>query len=209
MIFQVLLVLGVALRLSNCVELDLRFSGSTFTLPFNERVQEGRDPRSLLNTFPFNQESPSSEQHHEHHIEEHDDLDARPNLQGSGAASFAEVAAADENDEGKRCIEKVEMVENTEYDEVVTCDHSYDKRCHTSYATNYESQQEEECDENFRKNCFIEYEPVAVTETSKVCRTPLVKDCDVEGPEICRTEYESECWTKQEEHEVTHSNRDN
>merc|ERR1712168_898304 len=32
--------------------------------------------------------------------------------------------------------------------------------------------------------------------------TPLVKDCDVQGPEICRTEYESECWTKQEEHDV-------
>merc|ERR1711890_215081 len=30
----------------------------------------------------------------------------------------------------------------------------------------------------------------------------LVKDCDVQGPEICRTEYESECWTKQEVHDV-------
>ena len=52
------------------------------------------------------------------------------------------------------------IVEQTEYDEVVTCDHSYDQRCHTSYITNYESQQEEECEENFRKTCFIEYEKV-------------------------------------------------
>ena len=29
-----------------------------------------------------------------------------------------------------------------------------------------------------------------------------MKDCDVQGPEICRTEYESECWTKQEVHDV-------
>ncbi|XP_023336890.1 uncharacterized protein LOC111707934 [Eurytemora carolleeae] len=79
------------------------------------------------------------------------------------------------------------MVEETEYDEVVQCDHSYDRRCHTTYVTNYESQQEEECEENFRK---------------KLCRTPLVKDCDVQGPEICRTEYESESWTKQEVHDV-------
>ena len=43
------------------------------------------------------------------------------------------------------------MVEETEYDEVVTCDHSYDQRCHTSYVTSYVSQQQEECDENFRK----------------------------------------------------------
>jgi len=68
--------------------------------------------------------------------------------------------------------------------------------------TNYESQQEEECDENYRKSCFIEYEAIALTETVQVCRTPLVKDCDVQGPEICRTEYETECWTKQEAHDV-------
>merc|ERR1712121_535257 len=43
---------------------------------------------------------------------------------------------------------------------------------------------------------------IALTETVQVCRTPLVKDCDVQGPEICRTEYESECWTKQEAHDV-------
>merc|ERR1711872_85607 len=59
-----------------------------------------------------------------------------------------------------------------------------------------------ECEENFRKNCFINYEKIAFNETVQVCRTPLVKDCDVQGPEICRTEYESECWTKQEEHDV-------
>ena len=69
--------------------------------------------------------------------------------------------------------------------------------------TNYESQQEEDCEENFRKNCFIDYEQIAFNETVQICRTPLVKDCDVQGPEICRTEYESECWTKQEVHDVS------
>ena len=106
------------------------------------------------------------------------------------------------NDTEKRCIDKVEMVEETEYDDVVKCDHSYDRRCHTTYVTNYATQQEEECDENFRKSCFIEYEQIAFNESVAVCRTPLVKDCDVQGPETCRTEYESECWTKQEVHEV-------
>jgi len=94
------------------------------------------------------------------------------------------------------------MVEETEYDDVVQCDHSYDKRCHTTYVTNYESQQEEECEENFRKTCFIDYDKIAFNETVEVCRTPLVKDCTPTGEEICRTEYESECWTKQEKHEV-------
>ena len=53
------------------------------------------------------------------------------------------------------------MVEETVYDDVVQCDHSYDKRCHTTYITNYETQQEEECDENYRKSCFIEYQQVS------------------------------------------------
>ena len=68
----------------------------------------------------------------------------------SGPVSFDEVAAARPGNDGKRCIDKVEMVEETEYDVEVQCDHSYDRRCHTTYVTNYDSQQEEECEENFR-----------------------------------------------------------
>ena len=45
--------------------------------------------------------------------------------------------------------------------QVIECNHSYDKRCHTTYVTNYEAQQEEECEENFQKTCFIHYEQVA------------------------------------------------
>merc|ERR1712013_495934 len=66
-----------------------------------------------------------------------------------------------------------------QYDDVVQCDHSYDKRCHISYITNYVSQQEVECEENFVKNCFIDYEQIAFNETITVCRNPLVKDCEV------------------------------
>jgi len=182
--------------------------GSSFSA---RKLANNRQQKSLLNTFPFNA---NAEQHnHAHHDEDHvaparvaatPNLVARGDRQGNDGAdvSFGAVAAAGPGADGKRCIDKVEMVEETEYDEVVQCDHSYDRRCHTTYVTNYESQQEEECEENFRKNCFINYEQIAFNETVQVCRTPLVKDCDVQGPEICRTEYESECWTKQEEHDV-------
>merc|ERR1711892_409260 len=138
-----------------------------------------RDGKSLVGTFPFSANACEDEHHHGRH-EEHaeNSVTARDQRQGEDAdTSFRAVAAA-----GKKCIDKVEMVEETEYDDVVQCDHSYDKRCHTTYVTNYESQQVEECEENYR--------------------TPLVKDCDVQGPEICRTEYGSECWTKQEVHDV-------
>merc|ERR1739848_66468 len=76
------------------------------------------------------------------------DLETRDNLQGDDV-SFPAVAAARPGADGKRCIEKVEMIEETEYDEVVQCDHSYDRRCHTTYVTTYDSQQEQECEENF------------------------------------------------------------
>jgi len=167
--------------------------------------QFARDQRSLLNTFPFNaQERLVASAPQPRRLTASQDLAPRNDLQGADTdVSFPAVAAADAGADGKRCIDKVEMVEETEYDEVVQCDHSYDRRCHTTYTTNYESQQEEECEENFRKSCFIDYEKIAFNETVEICRTPLVKDCDIQGPEICRTEYESECWTKQEEHDVT------
>merc|ERR1712055_148716 len=172
----------------------------------NGRNSEPRDQRSLTNTFPFNSNSGSArhgDHHaggHGHHEEDYSsrrsfsDVSARDQRQRGGddaPVDFGAVAAARPGNDGKRCIDKVEMVEETEYDETVQCDHSYDRRCHTTYVTQYESQQEEDCDENFRKNCFIEYEQIAFNETAKVCRTPLVKDCDIQGPEICRTEYES------------------
>ena len=88
------------------------------------------------------------------------------------------------NDEYQVFPSQVMIVEETQYDEVVTCDHSYNKRCHTSYVTSYVSTQQEECDENFRsvgqarseflyfcvarKVCYIEYEPQAYNETVEV-----------------------------------------
>merc|ERR1712025_74552 len=172
-----------------------------------------RDERSLLGTFPFSQQEANHEDHDHHgnHGEHGDHGDHDAHQEPSQALESGSFRQADDDadisfgalaEAGKKCVDKVEMVEETEYDDVIQCDHSYDKRCHTTYTTNFESQQEEECEENFRKTCLIEYEQIAFNETVNICRTPLVKDCDVQGPEICRTENESECWTKQEVHEV-------
>ena len=101
---------------------------------------------------------------------------------------------------GERCIDKVVMVEETEYDDVIECKHSYSERCHTTYTTDFEPQQEEECEENFKKSCFIEYKKVASQAPIKFCNTPLV--CEGEGPVECRTVYESQCETRFHEHDV-------
>lgn len=111
--------------------------------------------------------------------------------------TISEVAEA-----GQKCVEKIEQVEEIEYDELEECNHTYDKKCHTSYSTEFESQQEEECEDNYKKSCQITYSPQATNVTVSVCMTPLVKDCNLPGPEICRTEYISECWTKNDPHVV-------
>merc|ERR1711936_608315 len=124
-----------------------------------------RDGKSLVNTFPFN----ANHGHHDHHDHRapSQSVAARSQRQGSDESppSFSDVAGASPGNDGRRYIDKVEMVEETEYDDVVQCDHSYNKRCHTTFVTNYESQQEEECEENYRKSCFIEYEKIAFNET--------------------------------------------
>jgi len=179
---------------------------------------EPRDQRSLANAFPFN--VLSGEQGREEGefegsqfsfssfenrrlARQQGEVEARITRQGfEPRVDFDAVASSRPGNDGKRCIDKVDIIEETEYDEIIQCNHSYDSRCHTTYLTAYTAQQEEECEENYRKNCFIEYKQIGFNVTATVCRTPLVKDCDIQGPEICRTEYESECWTKQELHDV-------
>jgi len=150
-----------------------------------------REQRSLVNTFPFNNVDSQ--------------LPERETRQGldNSVSSIPFSAVASSYAGGKRCIDKVSMEEVTEYDTVIQCDHSYNRRCAKSLKTTYEAQQEEECEENYVKKCFIQYGKTAQNVTVNVCRTPLVKDCDIDGEEICSTQYESECLTEQEIHEVT------
>merc|ERR1712080_396179 len=112
-----------------------------------------RESRNLLGTFPFNAQEGEHHGAHDDHHGHHEDharhpvqaLEARAQRQGDDTdVSFPAVAAAGPGADGKRRIDKVEMIEEIEYDDVVQCDHSYDRRCHTTYVTQYESQQEED-----------------------------------------------------------------
>ena len=97
---------------------------------------------------------------------------------------------------GEKCVDKIEYIEEVVQDEEIKCHHTYEKKCQTSFTTDFESVQEEECSENFQKDCFIEYKKVAMNETVQVCHTPLVKDCNLPGPVDCHTEYETMCETR-------------
>ena len=107
------------------------------------------------------------------------------------ALDIGTIAAA-----GERCVDKVVMVQETEYDDEILCKHSYSERCHITYKTDYEPQQEEQCDENYKKKCYIEFKNVASQEKVQFCFTPLVRNCNTPGPTECTTEYRSECTTR-------------
>ena len=171
--------------------------------------QEERVEKSLLNSFPFSAGEQHGEGHHEegHHGQhppgvEHQ-ADDTPNLrQLVNLARQYPTGEPEEPIGGKKCVQKVMMVEEIIWDDVITCDHSYDKRCHTTYKTSFDTVQEEECEENFRKTCYITMVDTAMNVTQNICKKPMVKDCAVEGEPVCRTEYQSECWSKQIPHEV-------
>ena len=179
-------------------------------------IDDTRAGKSLLNTFPFNARNNGAQQNHAHanhahdHHDDHDhhhhqarpqarqqhhqQHDSRASRQGQNdnvALNIGAIAAA-----GERCIDKVIMTEETQYDDVIECKHSYTKRCFDTYKTDYEPQQEEECVENFKRSCFIEYKTQAFKETVKFCFQPLVKNCNIQGPEECSTEYQSVCSTR-------------
>jgi len=115
----------------------------------------------------------------------------------AGGIDLGEVAAA-----GQRCVQKVLMTEETIYDDSIECHHSYDKRCQTTYLTDYVPQQVEDCDENFVKECHIEYKKIAFNETVEICNERPVRDCEQQGPTVCEKVYESECETTYHVHEV-------
>ena len=57
------------------------------------------------------------------------------------------------------------IAEETEHDDVVQCDYSYDKKCHTSNA----SQQEIECEERIGESSFIDKKQLGLNKTIRIC----------------------------------------
>jgi len=156
-----------------------------------DEPMDDRDGKSLVNTFPFNDQPSDGSHGHGHHHQPPPPITTPPPDLSKDAIQAA----------GKRCIDKVVMEYVTVYDEAVTCHHSYTKQCHTSYITDFEPAQEEECEETFTKNCQIEFKNVAHVEKVEKCHTPL--HCDGDGPSEWKTVYESHCKTTHHAHNVT------
>ena len=103
-------------------------------------------------------------------------------------------------DGNERCLKVVVMKEETTYDENITCKHSYNEQCYTTYVTDFRPDQALKCEESFRKQCTIEFKKKASAETVSLCHIPLKLEGD--GPCICKIVFESSCTTRYEEHEV-------
>merc|ERR1711992_390470 len=107
--------------------------------------------------------------------------------------------------EGRKCVKKVMMREETVYEEVMTCHHSYDQRCHDSYITTYEPHQEEECEETERReDCRTVYDTVCdtrqvgyeVEEDFPNCTTVNMEKCEDVTVGL-KTERRCEVWPTQ------------
>ena len=66
--------------------------------------------------------------------------------------------------DGKRCVQKQSYVETIEKDPILECSHKNVEKCHYTYVTEFEANQEELCNENFEKKCQITFRSKAVTE---------------------------------------------
>ena len=91
-----------------------------------------------------------------------------------GQALGLDLRDITKKDTNERCVDKIVFVNETEYDEVITCDHTYSEKCHATFKTDFEPSQEQECSESFTKNCFIEFKDVATEEDIEFCHTPMV-----------------------------------
>ena len=98
--------------------------------------------------------------------------------------------------DGKRCVVKEESVKKVERQPILECTHKNVEKCHFTYVTVFNPQQEEQCEENFEKSCQITFRAEATTETVRKCYRPQRKVCNGQGPQQCRTEYESSCTTR-------------
>ena len=59
------------------------------------------------------------------------------------------------------CVDKLMMVEYTDFTEVTTCVHKTASRCHDTFVTKFVPHQEQECEEKFQKTCSIHYDQVS------------------------------------------------
>ena len=184
--------------------------------PVYDKSPQGRD---LVGTYVGGRFQPASHDDHHYGHSQHKKTTKYPfalnnnGLDGFGYSSgswdidlnnvlVARNFTTFTNDDGLECVKKMTMTEYTEYEDITTCVHKVEERCHESYVTEFEPTQQQECDNTFEKRCSIYYEDVAVPDVVEVCKTDIAYNCDKQGPRECETIYDTVCETTRTVHTV-------
>lgn len=114
---------------------------------------------------------------------------------GRSASSAIDFSKAQRTSNGRLCVVKESTVETLKKNPILECVHKNIQKCHYTYATEFDSGQEEVCEDNFEKLCQITFRKKAIRETVKKCYRPQRKVCNGKGPRECRTVYETSCTT--------------
>ena len=115
---------------------------------------------------------------------------------GPAVPGGVDFSQATRQPDGRLCVIKEESVETLSKDPILECTHKNVEKCHYTYVTVFNPQQEEQCEENFEKSCQITFRAEASSETVRKCLTPKRKICNGQGPQQCRNEWESSCSTR-------------
>ena len=121
---------------------------------------------------------------------------ARQQQSSSATPGGVDFSQATRQPDGRLCVIKEESVETLSKDPILECTHKNVEKCHYTYVTVFNPQQEEQCEENFEKSCQITFRAEASSETVRKCLTPKRKICNGQGPQQCRNEWESSCSTR-------------
>ncbi|XP_040571542.1 uncharacterized protein [Lepeophtheirus salmonis] len=106
--------------------------------------------------------------------------------------------------DGQKCVQKIIQVQETEYDRGLECQHTFKKKCHVTYVTDFSSAPERRCETTFKKNCHISFKAVPYTEKVKKCHTPYTKKCgdEIQGELVCKDIYEDFCETRFKKYDI-------
>ena len=66
-----------------------------------------------------------------------------------GQALGLDLRDINKKDTNERCVDKIVFVNETEYDEVITCDHTYSEKCHATFKTDFEPRESQEDDDKY------------------------------------------------------------
>ena len=156
------LLLGFSLLPASCKDRksdDLQSYGDATKLKLLDNIQEYKDNvkdpktgadktvsqygRTLLHTFPF--EKVDKRENIKEKQKGFGDFQVCISFQGPNLNKYFQSNSINNIPDlvaGQRCVQKVVMEERMEYDEVIECNHSYDKRCFTSLSTTFTPTQE-------------------------------------------------------------------